>query len=335
MHVTREIRGLWIGIWLMAGCGQHKAVHAAPDGGGAGGEGGESGQYVPDVTFIQGERTPGSAHWQEVQDFCATRLTDLGYEVERQAYGTGVNVIGVRRGTSVPDEQVLIAAHYDHIEGCAGADDNGSGVAAVLEAARVLATEPHARTLVAACWDEEERRSDDQSTTGSHAYAQRARERGETIISTVVLDGIAYASNEANSQRLPEGLETAFPGAVQQITDNDSRGDFVLAVLDSTSHGFAERLVESAQSEALPIVLFELPVDRLRDAALSELRRSDHSAFWDEGYPGLLLTDTANYRNPHYHCEDGQDTVDSLDMDFAQRVVRSVTAAARRDLDEP
>ena len=109
----------------------------------------------------------------------------------------------------------------------------------------------------------------------------------------------------------------------------------MLAVLDSTSHGFAESWVGSAQAEGLPTVLFELPLDRLTDPALSELRRSDHSAFWDEGYPGMLLTDTANFRNPHYHCEQGQDTVDSLDMAFAQRVVRSVTAAARRDLDDP
>lgn len=334
MQVTREMLALGLGLALMAGCGQKAAVRAAPDGA-AGGEGGDSGQYATDLTLIQGERTPGSAHWQEVQDFCATRLTELGYEVERQEYGTGVNVIGVRRGTSVPDEQVLISAHYDHIAGCAGADDNGSGVAAVLEAARLLAAEPHARTLVAACWDEEERRGDDQSTTGSHAYAERAHERGETIIDAVVLDGIAYASSEASSQQLPEGLEAAFPAAVQQITANDSRGDFVLAVLDSTSHGFAESLAGAARAEALPIVQFELPVARLDDPALSELRRSDHSAFWDQGYPAMLLTDTANYRNPHYHCEQGQDTIDSLDLGFAQRVVRSVTAALRHDLGDP
>ena len=332
MQVKRYVRGFWIGVALMAGCG-NKAVHAVPDAGAV--DGGDNGTYVADLTFIQGERTPGSAHWQAVQDFCAERLTDLGYEVERQAYGTGVNVIGLRRGTSVPDEQVLLSAHYDHIEGCAGADDNGSGVAAVLEAARLLATQPRARTLVAACWDEEERRSDDQSTTGSHAYAQRARERGERIVSTVVFDGIAYASNEASSQRLPQGLKAVFPTQVQQIEANDFRGDFMLAVLDSTSQGFAESWVGSAQAEGLPTVLFELPLDRLTDPALSELRRSDHSAFWDEGYPGMLLTDTANFRNPHYHCEQGQDTVDSLDMAFAQRVVRSVTAAARRDLDDP
>jgi hypothetical protein len=319
MRATRYLGGFWMGVALVAGC-RNKDVPAVADAG-------ATEQYVADVTLIAGERTPGSAHWQEVQDFCANRLAELGYEVERQAYGTGVNVIGLRRGTSIPDEQVLLSAHYDHIKGCAGADDNASGVAAVLEAARLLAAEPRARTLVAACWDEEERRADDQSTNGSKAYAQRARERGETIVGSVVFDGIAYASSAANSQRLPDGLESVFPTQVQQIKANGSRGDFVLVVLDSTSHGFAENLVASAQAEGLPTVLLELPVDRLTDPALSELRRSDHAEFWDRGYPGMLLTDTANFRNPRYHCEQGPDTVDSLNMAFALRVVRSVAAA--------
>jgi Zn-dependent M28 family amino/carboxypeptidase len=332
MQTARDVLGLLMVVALIGGC-RSEGVPIEADAG-LPADAGNDEQYAADVTLIAGERTPGSAHWQEVQDLCAERLDDLGYEVERHAYGTGVNVIGVRRGTSIPDEQVLISGHYDSTQGCAGADDNGSGVAAVLEAARLLASEPRARTLVAACWDEEERRSDDESANGSKAYAQRARERDETIIASLALDGIAYSSTHANSQRLPEGLEAVFPTQVQQIEANDSRGDFILAVLDSTSHGFAENLVDSAEAEELPIVLFELPVDRLTDPALSELRRSDHSAFWDHDYPGMLLTDTANYRNPYYHCEEGPDTVDTLDMDFALRVVQSVTAAAARALDE-
>jgi Peptidase family M28 len=293
-------------------------------------------QYVSDLTFVAAERTPGSAHWREVQDLCATRLTDLGYEVERQAYGTGVNVVGVRRGTSASNEMVLLSAHYDHIVGCAGADDNGTGVAAVLEAARVLAMRPHVRTVVAACWDEEERRSDDDtSTNGSKAYALRARERGDVIVSTFVLDGIGYTSSAPNTQRLPDGLESLFPTSVQQVHANESRGDFLAVVLDSTSHGAGEHLSAYAAAVGLPIVQFELPADRLEDPALHDLRRSDHSAFWSAGYPGMLLTDTANFRSPYYHCEDGPDTVDTLDHDFTIKVVRATTAAAARMLAGP
>lgn len=325
-----------MGLALIAGCRSSEDTRVTPSAGGATGDNNSNNeQYLGDMTFIAAERTPGSAHWQAVQDLCAERLTELGYEVERHAYGTGVNVIGLRRGLSIPDEQVVISAHYDHIAGCAGADDNASGVAAVLEAARILAAEPLARTLVAACWDEEERRDDDQSTNGSKAYAQRARERGEKIVGTFVLDGIAYASSREGSQTLPEGLETVYPTQVRQIEANGFRGDFVLAVFDSRSRALAETLVDAAQAERLPTLLFELPVNRLDDPALRELRRSDHSAFWDQGYPGMLLTDTANYRLPGYHCEQGPDTIDSLDLEFALRVVRSVTTAAARALGEP
>ncbi len=126
-----------------------------------------------------------------------------------------------------------------------------------------------------------------------------------------------------------------FPTQVQQIEANKTlveTSSWQCSTRRATVS--AENLVDSAEAEELPIVLFELPVDRLTDPALSELRRSDHSAFWDHDYPGMLLTDTANYRNPYYHCEEGPDTVDTLDTDFALRVVQSVTAAAARALDE-
>ncbi|MDF2692910.1 MAG: Peptidase [Labilithrix sp.] len=296
----------------------------------------EKTRYVSDLTFIAAERTPGSAHWREVQDLCATRLTELGYEVERQAYASGVNVVGVRRGTSAPNEMVLLSAHYDHITSCAGADDNGSGVAGVLEAARVLAMRPHARTLTVACWDEEERRSDDdKSTNGSRAYAQRARERGDVISGNFVFDGIGFASNEPNTQTLPEGMELFFQTSVQQVQANQSRGDFLAVVLDSASHGTGEHLRTYAATVGLSIVSFEVPADRLTDPSFKDLRRSDHSAFWSEGYPGMLLTDTANFRNPNYHCEGGADTVDTLDHEFAMKVLRATTAAAARTLAGP
>jgi hypothetical protein len=121
MLVTRYVRGLWLGVALVAGCRGEK-VHALADAG-APPDDADTEQYVADVTFVASERTPGSAHWQEVQDFCAKRLADLGYEVERQAYGTGVNVIGLRRGTSIPDEQIFISGHYSsHACGAQGGE---------------------------------------------------------------------------------------------------------------------------------------------------------------------------------------------------------------------
>src|SRR3954468_16042361 len=104
--------------------------------------------YQADLTAIAGTRSPNTPHWHEVQDRCAERFASLGFDVERQAYATGINVIGVLPGTKLPAERVVVSAHYDSVPNCEGADDNGTGVAATLEAARVLSLKPHDRTLV-------------------------------------------------------------------------------------------------------------------------------------------------------------------------------------------
>jgi Zn-dependent M28 family amino/carboxypeptidase len=157
-----------------------------------------------DVVLIAEPRPPGSTHWQAIQDLCADRFQQYGFEVERHQYATGVNVIGKRAGSTTPGEQVIISAHYDHIPDCPGADDNASGVAAVLETARVLAGAAFDRTLVLACWDEEE-----DGLIGSEAYATRAAQNNETIVSMVSLEMIGYRS-DSNSQTTPAGFNLLF-----------------------------------------------------------------------------------------------------------------------------
>jgi hypothetical protein len=335
-----------------SGCGDEQRVRA-PGASGADGAAGAPGmpicglddptaiaacadeaRYVGDLSFVAGDRTPGSAHWQEVQSFCAGRLTELGYEVEQQAYDTGVNVIGIRKGQQRPEEIVLLSAHYDTVKDCAGADDNGSGVAGLLESARLLALQPHARTVAIACWDEEERRGD-ESARGSTAYARAASDRDDQIVGNFVFDMIGYASSATGTQRLPEGLDAMFPAQAQQIRANQNRGDFLAVVLDERSHAMGEALAIEAAAVNLPLVFFEIPAEQLDSPAVDDLRRSDHGSFWASGYPGILLTDTAEFRNPHYHCEDGRDSVDTLDHDFAVSVVRVTTGAAVRALGEP
>lgn len=139
----------------------------------------DSERYHQDLEDITGARPSGSAHWQEVQDLCATRLSELGFTVERHAYATGVNVMGTLTGSDLASERVMISAHYDSIVGCASADDNASGVAGALEAARVLSKRRYRRTLVIGCWDQEER-GPGGSTVGSLAYVARSKERNES-----------------------------------------------------------------------------------------------------------------------------------------------------------
>src|SRR5690348_15617006 len=89
----------------------------------------ERDRYEADLSVIAGTRSPGTPHWQEVQDLCADRFASLGFEVERHAYATGVNVIGTLPGTTLPAERIVVSSHYDSVPNCEGADDNGTGVA--------------------------------------------------------------------------------------------------------------------------------------------------------------------------------------------------------------
>lgn len=283
-----------------------------------------------DVGFLAEIRTPGSPHWLAVQELCADRLTMLGFDVELHEYETGINVIGRRAGTSAPDEVVLLGAHYDHIPNCLGADDNATGVAGVLEAARVLTMVQTERTLAVACWDEEE-----LGLVGSTAWVDSGQASGETVVAYFNYDMIGVASDEPNSQGIPTGFDGVFPDQYAQVEANEFRGDFILMVADDLA--LAPKEAYEAHAERVELV----PISAVLDAAsknsdiFSDLRRSDHAPFWGADIPAIFLTDTGEFRNAAYHCQGGEDTVASLDFDFSRRVVAATVGAAAETLGGP
>jgi hypothetical protein len=281
-------------------------------------------RYLDDLRFIARERPPGSPHHRAVQDRSAERLASLGFSVERQDYGSGVNIIGRLEGTRSPDETVLISAHYDHIPGCPGADDNATGVAGALEAARVLRT-PRPRTLVVALWDEEE-----NGFGGSEAYASRLMSRGEAdhVVVSFVLEMIGYTSNAPNSQQVPPGFDLIFPSQVQALANDQNRGDFLVIIPDTAAVPYAERLEAHAAELGLPTLSLPVPGMLKNNPLANDLRRSDHRSFWEVDVPAMMLGDTANFRNPNYHCFGGPDVVDDLDHGFARRVIAATVGAA-------
>ena len=284
----------------------------------------DAARYRSDLEFIADTRTSGSVHWQAVQDRCAEVFEASGFTVERHEYGTGVNVIGVLPGTQLPEEYVVVSGHYDHIPGCIGADDNASGTAGVLEAARVLGGDHlYERTLVVACWDEEE-----AGLIGANAWADRAERQGHTVHAAYVLETMAYHSDESNSQSLPLGFGLFFAEAAAFVADRDNRGDFIAAVGDDINPSATDEFIAHSARVELPVAKVMLNAELRTSPGLSDLRRSDHDAFWRRGWPGIMLTDTANFRNPYYHCRWGQDTVDTLNLDFAVKVVRATIGAA-------
>ncbi len=286
-----------------------------------------------DLVLLSKPRPPGSEQWQLAQDLCADRFAALGYEVSIEPFDmeshSGVNVLGTLPGSGLPDEMVYISAHYDHIADCDGADDNASGIAGVLESARVLAAASYRRTLVVACWDLEE-----LGLKGSRAHTARLKEGSQEVVVSFVYEMIGYRSMEPGSQEIPPGLDLLFPEEAALLAANDYKGNSLVVVADSFAHLPAKNLAFFAeQLTATPVVLLELDQAQKNSPIFFTLQRSDHGAFWLEDYPAMMLTDTAEYRNKNYHCTAGPDSVDRLDRDYAADIVRATTAAAAMTLE--
>lgn len=279
-------------------------------------------RYQATLETVAAPRPPGTDHWQEVQDLCADTFAALGMQVELHVYESGVNVIGRTTGTTAPEELVLITAHYDHIQDCAGADDNASGVAGLLETVRVLSEGDTERSLVAACWDEEER-----GLVGSGAWAAEAAVRGDQVVTVFNYEMIGYATDEPNTQSLPTGLDLLFPDQTAEIEADEYRGDFIAVIADEGSGPAVDAMSAHAVDLGLDLIALEVPDSLLTSSAAGDLQRSDHASFWYEGMSAMMITDTSEFRYDAYHCRDGEDEIDKLDAAFSGKVVATTVAA--------
>ena len=278
--------------------------------------------FEEDVRFIADIRVPGNAHWLAVQEMCADRLEMLGFDVILQDYGTGINVLGFRMGTTSPNEVVLVGAHYDHIPECMGADDNATGVGAALEVARILAEVPTERSLGIACWDQEE-----LGLIGSAAFVQIGLGENQSVHTYFNYDMIGITRNEPGSQRVPLGLDAIFPEQYAKVVANEFRGDFITLIADELAATQSEAFVTHAEQLGLPHIEIVLSAVLKLSDPVSDLRRSDHAPFWYADIPAVFLTDTAELRHDNYHCIGAPDTPDDLDFPFAAKVVAASVGA--------
>jgi len=230
------------------------------------------------------------------------------------------NIIVEISGREKPDEVILVGAHFDAAPGSPGADDNGSGVAAALELARALKDRPMRRTVRIVLFNLEE-----LGMIGSRQYAQRVKERidrgRERIVGMMSLEMIGYYSDEPGSQRSPI---PPIPG----VFDPPAVGDFLAIVATRSSSEFAHRL-ESLMNEAEPALktfLFDLAPGN--GWMIPDTRRSDHAPFWDIGSSAVMLTDTSEFRSPHYHQP--SDTIETLDAERFTQAARAVVGAVWR-----
>ncbi len=223
-------------------------------------------------------------------EYIRTTLTSAGHEVLLQPYEVAgkicENVEAEVRGSRRPDDIIVIGAHYDSVQGSPGANDNASGVAAMLALARAFAKATPACTLRFIAFANEEPPLFQTEYMGSRVYAKRSRERGERIALMLSLETIGYYSDEPGSQHLLFPLNLIYP----------STGNFI-AFVSNVENGFLVRqLVGSFRRQAQ----FPSEGGALWDL-IPGVGWSDHWAFWKEGFPAVMVTDTAPFRYPAYH----------------------------------
>jgi len=249
-------------------------------------------------------RTPDA--YVAAEDYIADALKQAGYVATLSQPGKHIdftvhNVCCEIQGSGLANQILVVGAHYDTVFDSPGANDNGTGIAALIEMARMSAMTKPARTIRLVAFYNEERIS--KGPAGSLLYAEDCRRRGDNIVGMISLETIGYYTDAADSQHYPFPFSLFYP----------STGNFLAFVANSDSRTFLHDSVRAFRATT------QFPTRGLAAPSIfPDAGRSDQVNFWKCGYPGLMVTDTANFRHDDYHRS--SDTIDEIDFDCFARV---------------
>ncbi len=247
--------------------------------------------------------------------------TGMGNTSSQECYealgDNATNLIVEQTGGKRPEEIVLLGAHYDTVYSTPGADDNASAVAVLLEVCRLLHGHRAKRTIRFVAFACEEPPYFNIGEMGSQYHARQSRLRGDKIIGMLCLEMVGYYSTAENSQTvpplIPKWLRRFFP----------RRGDFLAAVGNLSSWKLCWRFRRGFKRSARSMPLFSICLPE----KINEIRLSDNSSFWDQGYPALMLTDTSFLRKSPLPL--ASDTPETLDYERMTEVTIGVASAVR------
>lgn len=268
------------------------------------------------VSFLSEEIGPRSfrdpQNLAAASKFIQKKFRDLGYEVTLQTYtadGLAVeNIIAEKKGNKRVDEILVVGAHYDTVVGTPGADDNASGVAVLLELARIHSKSEFARTVRFVAFTLEEPPYFKSSAMGSRIYARSLKQKKEKVVGMICLESVGYYSQEKHSQSFP----LPFFGFFYPTT-----GNFITVVGNLSSRKLARIVAGTLKSKSeIPVEIFTGP------SLVMGVDWSDHASFWEQGVPAVMLTDTALFRNPHYHAP--TDRAETLDYSKIAELTRGL-----------
>jgi hypothetical protein len=248
---------------------------------------------------------------EQTADYILEEFRSYGYNPEVSTYGeAGFRNINVTlSGTTDTNGILIIGAHYDSARsGTPGADDNASGVAVMLEMARALYGEELKHSLRFVSFPNEERPYFNTPMMGSQVTARLSAEAGEDIIGMFSLEMLGYYSDEPGSQHYPPIIRNLYPDT----------GNFVAFVSNMSSRLFLQQVIGAFREQnTFPSQGMAAP-----EALVRDIRRSDNSAYWDHGYPAVMVTDTSNFRTPNYHTL--ADTPETLSYESMARLTEGL-----------
>ncbi len=277
-------------------------------------------KHVETLTRIIGERSVATPwNLEKSAEYIESVHRQIGLEPKRETYAFRdrdvANIVADLSFGAVQEKVFLLGAHYDSVAGTVGADDNASAVAVQLEVARAL-TElkdipplPLALRLVSFALEEPPAYG--TRAMGSRVYAGKAKAEGERLDGMICLEMVGYTCREPGCQAYPFPL---------MFRNYPKTGDYIGIVGNYRSRRFTQAIFAAfKKNDALPVIKLTVPWSGY---LLPNVRLSDHAPFWDRGYKAVMITDTAFYRNPHYHRR--SDTMDKLDFSFMARLVQSL-----------
>ena len=225
----------------------------------------------------------------KAKTYICGQFESYGYKTRAESYIVGgkevSNIIVMKEGTKCPGEIVVVGAHYDSYRG-PGADDNASGVAGVLEFARLFKDRATDRTIKFIAFTNEEKPHFGTEDMGSRVYAKNARSRNKNITAAIILDSIGYYCKAPCSQRYPPIFKLFHP----------QRANFITIVSDFSSRALA-RDVKRCFEEHSDFPITSIAAFR----SFCGVDLSDHRSFWQEGYKAVQISDTSFFRNSTYH----------------------------------
>ncbi len=245
--------------------------------------------------FLELERAAQYIHNELLK--VGLRVWEESFQWEGKSYR---NIIAEKKGFGSPNKIFILGAHYDTVPGSPGADDNASGIAVLLEVARNIQKVNLGSTIRWIAFSLEE-----YGYIGSTYYVDRARREGEKVTGMISLEMVGFTRSRQN---YPPYINPKYYPNV---------GDFIGIIGNERSKGLLEKVYQSFR-----ISIPQLPTEFLlipgNGEGMEEARLSDHSPFWDQGFPALMVTDTAFLRNPNYHLP--SDTMETLDFEFMKKV---------------